>query len=237
MKIIISPASHVATVAYHFGNFKDIQIESMNFEFNVTKSETYPKHVTLSDDFRINYCKFWQALIRADVDAIKHYSGIFGVGDMHGLFACIISARSWNAVTTGMEKVSFTKQEVGEIQEFAVQYMPEITDVLNRIPRQMILLLKTNDLLRGIDSKLSTPKSLVTLSRCCIKAVMDYDLQNCDSIFGKVKIHFQANLDQFKITLYQLSLTIYGRKFINVFTYLYNSLNNVLRTFRPTVTN
>ncbi len=50
--------------------------------------------------------------MRADVEAIKEYSEVFGVGDMYGLFACIISARSWDVVTSGIDKVSFTKQEV-----------------------------------------------------------------------------------------------------------------------------
>ena len=78
----------------------------MCFEF------VYVWFQTLSDDFRITYCKMWQSLIGADVNGIKKYSAKLGVGNMYGLLACILSARSWDAVTSGMEKVSVTQKEV-----------------------------------------------------------------------------------------------------------------------------
>ena len=114
-----------------------------------------------------------------------------------------------------------------EIQTFAVTYIPEITEVLNRVPRQMILLLKTNDLLRGIDSKLSTPKSFVTLSRCCVRAVKDYDLSNCNSFTCWVRTHVQANFDEVRISLYQLSLTSFARNFAKVWTIFSSPFNYI----------
>lgn len=121
-----------------------------------------------------------------------------------------------------------------EIQTFAVTYIPEITEVLNRVPRQMILLLKTNDLLRGIDSKLSTPKSFVTLSRCCVRAVRDFDLSKCDGFTCWLRTHIQANIDEVRISVYQLSLTPFGKNLFSIwtlltmpFSYLYQSLVQV----------
>ncbi|KAF3844308.1 hypothetical protein F7725_007471 [Dissostichus mawsoni] len=46
-----------------------------------------------------------------------------------------------------------------------------ISELLNRVPRQMLLLLKTNDLLRGIENTLQTrasSSSFINMSRCCI---------------------------------------------------------------------
>lgn len=43
-----------------------------------------------------------------------------------------------------------------EIKADAAKYLPEISAVLNRVPRQMLLIFKTNDLLRGIEFSLNT---------------------------------------------------------------------------------
>ena len=121
-----------------------------------------------------------------------------------------------------------------EIQQFAVTYIPEITEVLNRVPRQMILLLKTNDLLRGIASSLSTPQSFVALSKCCVRAVRDHDLSNCDSLTCWLGTYIQAGYDEIKISLYQSSLSPLGQrvaKFWSIvtfpFLYLFTSLRGV----------
>ncbi len=111
-------------------------------------------------------------------------------------------------------------------------YMPQITEVLNRVPRQMILLLKTNDLLRGIDSKLSAPKSFVTLSRCCIRAVKEHELSKCNSLTCQVTTHLQALLDQFRISLYQFSLTWTGQKAVSVLSYFVMSMNYIFHIFK-----
>ena len=64
-----------------------------------------------------------------------------------------------------------------EIRTNAALYLPQISDLLNRVPRQMLLLLKTNDLLRGIETALQTrasSSSFINMSRCCIRAMARY---------------------------------------------------------------
>lgn len=61
-----------------------------------------------------------------------------------------------------------------EIRTNASLYLPQISELLNRVPRQMLLLLKTNDLLRGIETTLQTrasSSSFINMSRCCIRAM------------------------------------------------------------------
>lgn len=60
-----------------------------------------------------------------------------------------------------------------EIRTNAAAYLPQINKLLNNVPRQMLLLLKTNDLLRGIESALqirASASSFLNMSRCCIRA-------------------------------------------------------------------
>uniref|UniRef100_A0A7E4UUU0 ABC1 domain-containing protein n=1 Tax=Panagrellus redivivus TaxID=6233 RepID=A0A7E4UUU0_PANRE len=138
---------------------------------------------TLPDDFRIDYCNLWNALLKPDKAEIKRRmknskpSILFqrictkmNVGELYDLFACIVTSRSWQSVTEGVHRVKQTKQEVTHIQEFAASLIPQISQVLDRMPRHMLLILKTNDLLRAIERSLgaSTRKeSFLEMARCC----------------------------------------------------------------------
>ncbi|XP_031564209.1 aarF domain-containing protein kinase 1-like [Actinia tenebrosa] len=66
----------------------------------------------LSDDFRVKYCKLWQCLIASDVEGIKQYSNEMGVGDLYGLFACVLTSRAWSVVTSGIDAGPMTEEEV-----------------------------------------------------------------------------------------------------------------------------
>ncbi|KAG0720572.1 putative aarF domain-containing protein kinase 1 [Chionoecetes opilio] len=77
--------------------------------------------------------------------------------------------------------LSHTQQN--EIKADAAKYLPEISAVLSRVPGQMLLILKTNDLLRGIEYSLNTHKSMssfITMSRCCIQSLFAHRRNLCD---------------------------------------------------------
>lgn len=61
-----------------------------------------------------------------------------------------------------------------EIRNNAATYLPQISQLLSHVPRQMLLIFKTNDLLRGIEAALGTrasASSFLNMSRCCIRAL------------------------------------------------------------------
>ncbi|KAM9708259.1 aarF domain-containing protein kinase 1 isoform 2-T3 [Menidia menidia] len=128
----------------------------------------------LQPDFRMDYCRLWLALIGGDMAGVERYSRRLGAGELFPLFACVLTARSWTAVNAGISSVPVSQAEDVEIRTNAALYLPQISDLLNRVPRQMLLLLKTNDLLRGIETTLQTraaSSSFINMSRCCIRAV------------------------------------------------------------------
>lgn len=61
-----------------------------------------------------------------------------------------------------------------EIRNNAAAYLPQISQLLAHVPRQMLLIFKTNDLLRGIEAALGTrasASSFLNMSRCCVRAL------------------------------------------------------------------
>uniref|UniRef100_A0A672YD05 AarF domain-containing protein kinase 1 n=1 Tax=Sphaeramia orbicularis TaxID=375764 RepID=A0A672YD05_9TELE len=142
----------------------------------------------LDPSFRVDYSRLWLCLIRGDMPGVERFSRRLGAGDLFPLFACVLTARSWTSVNAGISCVPVTDTEDVEIRTNAALYLPQISDLLNRIPRQMLLLLKTNDLLRGIETTLKTraaSSSFIHMSICCIRAVAsttDTTKEECEGL-------------------------------------------------------
>ncbi|XP_065491841.1 aarF domain-containing protein kinase 1 isoform X2 [Caloenas nicobarica] len=172
----------------------------------------------LSDSFRMDYCRLWQALIKADMKRVQKYSRRLGAGDLYPLFACMLTARSWESVNRGIDRSPVSAREDVEIRSNAAAYLPQITQLLNNVPRQMLLLLKTNDLLRGIESALHTrasASSFLNMSRCCVRAVSTYQRSKSHSLYRRAQISLTEALSLWQINLYELFLWLKGSQLGN----------------------
>lgn len=52
--------------------------------------------------------------------------------------------------------------------------LPQLSDILAQVDRQMLLVLKTNDLIRGIESSLGTQNRMTSfwvMAKCCVRTV------------------------------------------------------------------
>ncbi|XP_061651529.1 aarF domain-containing protein kinase 1 isoform X3 [Phyllopteryx taeniolatus] len=167
----------------------------------------------LQPDFRINYCQLWQALIHQDMSGVEHYSRKLGAGDLYPLFACVLTARSWAAINSGISSVPVTLSEDVEIRTNAAVYLPQINDLLNKVPRQMLLLLKTNDLLRGIETTLQTrasSSSFINMSRCCIRALARHKRSKIQSSRRRLQITLTESFNLWRLSMYELFLWLKG---------------------------
>uniref|UniRef100_A0A3Q3LLW6 AarF domain-containing protein kinase 1 n=1 Tax=Labrus bergylta TaxID=56723 RepID=A0A3Q3LLW6_9LABR len=172
----------------------------------------------LQPDFRLDYCRLWQALIKGDMPGVERYSRRLGAGELYPLFACVLTARSWTAVNAGISSVPVTHSEDVEIRTNAAQYLPQISDLLNRVPRQMLLLLKTNDLLRGIETTLQTrasSSSFINMSRCCIRAMARHKRSKARSRRRRLQITLSESLNLWKLGVYELFLRVKGSMLVH----------------------
>lgn len=56
------------------------------------------------------------AILEKDLKRIESLASKFNVPEFFGLFACIITGRSWEAIGKGIDKVKFSPQEVSFIR-------------------------------------------------------------------------------------------------------------------------
>jgi len=169
-------------------------------------------YTQLSNKFRYDYSDFWLAIINRDVDKIKAAADKLGVGELYGLFACMVTARSWSSIQKGLDIAPKTKGESAEIKANVMKYFKEIADVLAYVNRQMILIFKTNDLLRGIESSLGTKNSMSTfiqMSRACFKVIQEKENLESTSAFARWRVRIRGRWNQFKISCYQFFLYLY----------------------------
>ncbi|XP_029808689.1 uncharacterized aarF domain-containing protein kinase 1 isoform X3 [Suricata suricatta] len=169
----------------------------------------------LTEEFRLNYCHLWQSLIWTDMKRVRKYSERLGAGDLYPLFACMLTARSWDSVNRGISQAPVTATEDSEIRSNAANYLPQISQLLNHVPRQMLLIFKTNDLLRGIEAALGTrasASSFLNMSRCCIRALATHKKKSTCSSFRRAQISFSEAFNLWQINLHELVLRVKGLK-------------------------
>ena len=60
----------------------------------------------------MTYCHLWQALINRDQPAIKRYCEELNAGQLYRLLACIITARAWDSIASGIDQNPRSQSEV-----------------------------------------------------------------------------------------------------------------------------
>ncbi|XP_022687144.1 uncharacterized aarF domain-containing protein kinase 1-like isoform X1 [Varroa jacobsoni] len=162
----------------------------------------------LSTKFREQYARLWLAIIDGDVKGIESVAIEMKVpANLTKIFTSIVAGRRWKAVAQGTLSQSGNASELREIKEFASRHIDLINAVLRAVPREMLLLFKTNDLLRGIEASLGTrhaAKSFVTMAQCCVRGVYARKLHEPKLLaVNRLMLHVQEWFYLIRISIYQ----------------------------------
>jgi aarF domain-containing kinase len=98
---------------------------------------------------RRSYAKLWLAILDADESRMRRYAReVAGIEDEHfNLFASAITGRDWNVVAQNKVDKPRSAEEKETITEALGEGMLEqLIQLLGRVPRVILLILKTNDL-------------------------------------------------------------------------------------------
>ncbi|KAL8439435.1 hypothetical protein Efla_004599 [Eimeria flavescens] len=118
-------------------------------------------YVSLSSAFTKRYARLWLAMQQGDRETIQLCAREFGIEELAGLLAVIISLRTLDSIDAGLQLSRKSPKEARELRDAFPDYFVRITRVLQDVPRELLLLLKTNDLLRAIQGKLQVDEALV----------------------------------------------------------------------------
>ncbi|PPR92730.1 hypothetical protein GOBAR_AA27933 [Gossypium barbadense] len=161
---------------------------------------------------RFSYASLWRALVFSDANGIKEHSVKLGAGeDLYVLFAGILTMRPWNRVIDPAVDhlvIKGTDSDRSELQMYASQYFPQISELLSRLPRVILLMLKTNDCLRAVNNSLLQGSSLETfliIGRVSSEAVVEAKMTQMKSLFSRIDIWFEEFLFEARLLALQIA--------------------------------
>ncbi|KAG0359664.1 hypothetical protein BG005_000382 [Podila minutissima] len=149
-----------------------------NFEIILLDHGLYRE---LTPEFRLDYAHLWTAIISSDEKEIKYRALKLGGTDAYQLFSCILTGRDWSVVQDAqLTKKARNKDEMVKIADGAGNRIAEIADILAKVPRDLLLLFKTNDLLRALDEDLgaddgSQMRTFAVMGQYCAEAIYKAD--------------------------------------------------------------
>lgn len=147
-----------------------------NFEIILLDHGLYRE---LSPEFRLDYARLWTAVIASDEEAIKRHALSLGGVDAYELFACILTGRDWDVIQDAkLTKQVRNKEETSKISQGAGNWLVEIADILARVPRDLLLLFKTNDLLRALDEDIGADdgaqmRTFAVMGQYCAQVIFE----------------------------------------------------------------
>lgn len=148
----------------HAGNVLVRKKKDVEFEIMLLDNGLYREY---SEEFCLDYAKLWMAILKQDEKELSLAAGRLQVRE-HRLFASVLTARTWDSIKNSLFQ-STQATELMRIQSQAAQKASAIVEILATVPSPLLLVLKTNDLLRSINLKLGMPSLLVfshTMTAC-----------------------------------------------------------------------
>lgn len=127
-------------------------------------------YTSLPNETRLSYSKLWRGILSQDEKMIRESAKELGA-DFYELFAAIIVNRTYDDIMK-KDKLAHTKSRLGEqtksedrdaIKQYALYYHKDIVHILDVIKRELLLVLKTNNYLKSIDSRLGNPNNSFTV--------------------------------------------------------------------------
>ncbi|KAG4306388.1 hypothetical protein PORY_000376 [Pneumocystis oryctolagi] len=158
-----------------------------NFEIVLLDHGLYRK---IPLNLQRSYAKLWLSIINMNEKDMKQYSyEVAGISeDKFKLFTSAITGRDFKSLKK-LRDTKWTKNEPSRITVVATRsFITQLVELLDDVPRIMLLLFKTNDLLRSLDESLKTTygfkRNYGILRKYCARVIYK---ENLDKLYSKKK--------------------------------------------------
>uniref|UniRef100_A0A6B2L263 ABC1 atypical kinase-like domain-containing protein n=1 Tax=Arcella intermedia TaxID=1963864 RepID=A0A6B2L263_9EUKA len=124
---------------------------------------------SIGDEFRVGYCKFWMALVKGDEKTLIDWCKKYGISD-YKILSSVLMIQQFDGIGTDLKDSAQTKKE-SKYSEFQALYknmtpeqrrhfkerMDSVTEVMNTVPEELLFILRSSFLLRGVNRELGAP--------------------------------------------------------------------------------
>lgn len=149
-------------------------------------------------DIRRSYAKLWLAVIEADEPRMRKYAKeVAGISDEHfPLFASAITGRDYGIVKSSVTAPRTTEEKKTISDALGEGMLEQLIQLLGKVPKVILLILKTNDLTRSLDENLHTRngpiRTFLILARYASRTVYEEQLEQLTG-----SIFWPSNLIEF----------------------------------------
>lgn len=156
---------------------------------------------TPDTELRRNYAKFWLALLDRDTERMRYYAKKFANinEEQFPILAAAITGRSIDTALNYDISKKRSEEETIKMKKALLEgfLLVRIMSLLSKIPRMVLLILKTNDLTRNLDESLENPlgpkRTFLILAQYCAKTVYAEACENIDHIYRRWSLKWILN--------------------------------------------
>jgi len=164
-----------------------------------------------SEELRNNYANLWYNIIQGNSENIEKYAKTFNVKNFM-VFTAMLTTKNYEKVTQSKvlaskpEKKMTAEEEMKELQGNVSGYVVDITQVLEDCSPELILIFKTNDLMRNLEWKFGCRADCDTYLRMSVECMKALRLYNFRKMKNGISDSFVAMRDivRQEVTLFLL---------------------------------
>ncbi|XP_072932649.1 aarF domain-containing kinase 1 [Epargyreus clarus] len=146
-------------------------------------------YAQLTEKFRYHYSKLWLSIIARNRDEMRIHAEELGIEkELYGLFACMVTGRPWDVIMKGIDITKPSSEEKSTFQNELPNFLHHVTQCLEHVDRQALLVLKTNDLIRSIEYALGMQDSMcgfMVMTKCCTQSIYQLEHKNAQSMLRR----------------------------------------------------
>jgi aarF domain-containing kinase len=214
----------------HHGNIAIRYLETPknghNFEIILYDHGLYR---TIPDQMKVDYAKFWLALIDKKQDEMKIYGKKFAKIDdtQFPIFAAAITGRDFEHALNGDLEDKRSETEISNMKEAMMNdgMVLNLMSLLATVPRIVLLILKTNDLVRHLDECLQNPlgqeRTFVIMAKYCADTVYKDDLDKNSRYNTKWSIKWISGILEAFGQYYRRNFTLFFFDFVFYFVNIF----------------
>ncbi|GMH15508.1 hypothetical protein Nepgr_017349 [Nepenthes gracilis] len=112
---------------------------------------------TLDEEFRLNFCQLWKALVLMDSNKIQYLGERFGIGNYFRYLPLIFTERIIDS-KSALRKQMSSEERLIVRQELKSLKIEDVSSFMESLPSDFLTILRTDGLLRSIHHKLGAPR-------------------------------------------------------------------------------
>ena len=175
----------------------------------------------LNSVFKSDYCNFLHAIVDFDQDKIHKYGKRLNIEDIDlaNQLACMMTGVKYSNISEkgGLMNQGRSKKgnwgERSETKKIMDKFLNSSMEILNSIPPELVIIMKSNDLIRCLETKLTsgqTAENYVNMAYLCLLGMRNVELSNAGQHADRASVYKRYFWPLSRIYWYQIYFYFVG---------------------------